>query len=378
MTLDLIAVEQGDIGLAIALDALGVARHQHPHVFLGGLVGLHPVDEDFLHIPGVEVADGALDQARVLIDQGRRDRVEGPFAHVVPGTAQILEIALDFRLAPFGAGGPHDDAHAVLDLEIFDDLLELAPLIRVGDLARDTAAARGVGHQDAVASGEGDVTGQSGPLVAALFLDHLDQDDLVPLDDFLDLVAPRPAAPRPGFGGAVAVAVTALAPPAAPARGREALPPGPIFAVLGLGSVFRPLGGGGVGLRLAVCLRRIRRIQRILRSTGVRGRDIRYRRAGVLGDRGVGLVLDRFGFIAIRPVGVGHLLHRAVDLVDQRLGDELVPALRVLGGDQRFAVLDRDLEVVGVNVVERQEAMPVAAEIDECRLQGRLDPGDFG
>ena len=132
-----------------------------------------------------------------------------------------------------------------------------------------------------------------------------------------------------------------------------------------------------MGLRLAVCLG-LGRIGRILGCSGFPGRDIRYRRADILRDRGGGLVLDRFRFIAVRPVGVGHLLHRAVDLVDQRLRDDLVPALRVLGGDQRFAVLDRNLEVVGVNVVEGQEAMPVAAEIDERRLQGRLDPGDFG
>ena len=53
LVLDLVSVEQRDVGLPVALDALGVARHQHPHEFLGGLIGVHPVDEHFFHVPGV-------------------------------------------------------------------------------------------------------------------------------------------------------------------------------------------------------------------------------------------------------------------------------------------------------------------------------------
>ena len=58
----------------------------------------------------------------------------------------------------------------------------------VGDLARDAAATTGVRHQHAVAAGQRQVGGERGALVAALFLDDLDQQDLPALDDFLDLV----------------------------------------------------------------------------------------------------------------------------------------------------------------------------------------------
>ena len=46
-----------------------------------------------------------------------------------------------------------------------------------------------IGHQHGVAPGEAEIGGQRGALVAALFLDDLDQQYLPALDDVLDLVA---------------------------------------------------------------------------------------------------------------------------------------------------------------------------------------------
>ena len=67
-------------------------------------------------------------------------------------------------------------------------LLHALAVGRVGDLARNAAATAGVGHQHAVAAGQRQVGGERGALVAALFLDDLDQQDLPALDHFLDLV----------------------------------------------------------------------------------------------------------------------------------------------------------------------------------------------
>ena len=47
-------------------------------------------------------------------------------------------------------------------------------------------------------------------------------------------------------------------------------------------------------------------------------------------------------------------------------------------GDQRLPVGDRDLVVVGMDFAERQEAVAIAAVIDEGRLQRRLYAGDLG
>ena len=47
-------------------------------------------------------------------------------------------------------------------------------------------------------------------------------------------------------------------------------------------------------------------------------------------------------------------------------------------GDQRLPVCDRDLIVVRMDFRKRQEAVAIAAEIDESRLQRRLYPGNLG
>ena len=51
---------------------------------------------------------------------------------------------------------------------------------------------------------------------------------------------------------------------------------------------------------------------------------------------------------------------------------------RGLLGEQRLAVGLRDLVVVGMDFREGEEPVPVAAVVDEGRLQRRLDPGDLG
>ena len=45
---------------------------------------------------------------------------------------------------------------------------------------------------------------------------------------------------------------------------------------------------------------------------------------------------------------------------------------------QRLAILARDLIIVGMDFAEGQEAVAVAAIIDERRLQRRFDPGYLG
>ena len=47
-------------------------------------------------------------------------------------------------------------------------------------------------------------------------------------------------------------------------------------------------------------------------------------------------------------------------------------------GDQRLPVGDRDLVVVGMDFRKRQEAVAVAAVVDEGGLERRLYPRDLG
>src|SRR6185437_3078889 len=97
-------------------------------------------------------------------------------------------VALDFGLGAAFAGGTQDDAHALRYLKVGDDFLEPLAVLRVGDFSRDATATRGVGHQHRIAAGKRQVGGDGGTLVAAFLLDHLHQQDLATLDDFLNLV----------------------------------------------------------------------------------------------------------------------------------------------------------------------------------------------
>ena len=47
-------------------------------------------------------------------------------------------------------------------------------------------------------------------------------------------------------------------------------------------------------------------------------------------------------------------------------------------GDQRLPVGDRDLIIVGMDFAEGEEAVAVAAVVDEGGLQRRLDPRHLG
>ena len=77
-------------------------------------------------------------------------------------------------------------------------------------------------------------------------------------------------------------------------------------------------------------------------------------------------------------LGLGRLVRNlGLDLgvVGLRVGGFVDLAL--LGLDQRLPVGDRNLVVVGMDFRKREEAVAVAAVIDEGRLQRRLDPRDL-
>ena len=88
------------------------------------------------------------------------------------------------------------------------------------------------------------------------------------------------------------------------------------------------------------------------------------------------------GFVAA-PVGalagaVAAAAAAATAAAGTLLGFLVVARGACVGVDQRLPVGDRDLVVVGMDFRERQEAVAVAAILDERRLQRRLDAGDLG
>ncbi len=151
--------------LAMDLHVLRMARHEHAHEILGLAIGVVAGDDDLLHVAAIEIAHRALDERAFLINEGRRGGAQRQFAHALPQPQQIFEVALDLGLGARRAGRAQDDAHALRHFEVVDDLLEALAIGAVGDLARDAAAARGVGHQHGITAGERKIGGERAPLL---------------------------------------------------------------------------------------------------------------------------------------------------------------------------------------------------------------------
>ena len=336
----LIAVEQRDRLVLVLHHALGVARHHHAHEVARDVEAGAAFHPDLVDVVGVEIADRALDEVRLLIDEAGGGGLQRLDADVVPQAQQILQIALDFRLGAFQPRGAQDDRHAFRNVQVGQDVLQALAVGGVGDLAGNPAAAPGVGHQHAVAARQRQVGGQGGALVAALLLGHLDQHHLPALDDFLDLVAAQRA-------GAAAVRLLDLV-------------PADDVRALGLGGALRSL----------------------LRIGGLSGVAVRGEGRGVAFEAlalglGLGVGAGHGGELfhhLLRADRLGH--HRAVGGgLGAGLGLLLQPALL---GQQGLTVGDRDAVIVGMDFREGQEAVPVSAIFHEGRLERRLDPGHLG
>ena len=418
LPLDLEAGEQR-LGLGVLDDVLLVARHQHAHERARFLVGAVACHRDVVDLLGVEVADRALDEIAFLVDDRRRGRAQRQVANALPQPEQVLEVALDLRLAARSASRADDKAHAGRHLELGHDLAQPFPVGGIGDLAADAAAARGVGHQHRVAAGEREVSRQRGALVAALLLDHLHEDDLAALDDFLNLVdAPVAARTVRDFlfriGGTYRLHVADVlglghlddALVFDEAMGRRSIArlgcvrlmlvigrglglwrlcrlgchdDGLTDDRLGRGS-FRYRLMGGIEIGAAVDGGRIR-LGRLRARFGIYRRDSRLR-ARV--DRVVMAARPAIGAMAAVVAILAVLL---VMVFLAALGKSVVGLLLGLGlcflglglfAQQRLPVGDGNLVVVGMDFVEGEEAVAVSAVVDERRLQGRLDAGDLG
>ena len=398
---DLVAREQRH-RVVVQLHVLGVGRHDHLHEVLGGAETALALDQNLVDVLAVKVADGPLDEVAFLVDRRGRGGLEGQLADLFPQPHQVFVVALDLGPGALAAGGADDETRALRHLKLGRDVLQLLAVGGVGDLAGNPAAPRGVRHQHAVAARERQIGGQRRALVAALFLDDLDQHDLPDLDDFLDLVAARARlAGRADLLGHVLLGdgldlVVVVA--------------GAVLGLVVLRGVLGRIPGPGVlaRLRFFVGMRRLvgglvdgRGLERIgvpalpldrgVHDIATRGGEARLDR-GVIGmvvrvraddlhprhmlGAGHGVTAGRaFGAFVAAPATVAAVARPA-------LGGALL-GLGLLGGgavllDQRAAVGRGDLVVIRVDLGEGQEAVTVPAVIHEGRLQRGLDPRDLG
>ena len=218
-----------------------------------------------------------------------------------------------------------------------------------------------IGHQHTVPAREAEVGGQRRALVAALFLDDLDQQHLAALDDVLDLVT---AAQRHALGaqfvglggGAIAATLPAASAPAAP-----------IFAVAVFAAAVIP---SFIGLERALDVAVLDR-RDVFFFVGV---DFDQPAKIIVMVMIVRAILTVFGTV-FAVVFVARIAFVTVVDGAQR---GLFLGVRGFFGEQCLAVFLGDLVIVGMDLAEGQKPVPVAAKIDECSLQRGFDPGYLG
>ena len=176
LRLDLEAVEQRGV-VGVVLELAQVVRHHLLDEVLGLGVHLRGVDQDLANVGAHVVAQGAGDQARLLVDQERRWLAQRGVADRLPDAQQVVQVPLQLFGVAADAGGADDHAHVVGDGQRVHRLLQLGAVVAL-DPARDAAGGGRVRHQHHVAASQRDERGQGGALVAALFLLHLDHDFL--------------------------------------------------------------------------------------------------------------------------------------------------------------------------------------------------------
>ena len=152
---------------------------------LGPLEGRGLVDPDRVDLGGEDVADGADDHVRFLVDRRRRLGLLDPAQDDLPEPQQVGQVAGQLALGPFEAGGADDEAQALGRIQLVHDLAELAALAFVDDLARDADAVQ-PRHEHQIAAGDADVGRERRPLGADAFLDDLDQHLVAAAEDLLD------------------------------------------------------------------------------------------------------------------------------------------------------------------------------------------------
>ena len=179
LALDLEAVEQGH-RLVVELDALLVLRHHRIDELVRLVEGLLGVDQHLADVRAQTVADGAHEDVVLLVQQRRGAQLGGGLVDGAVQLQQIVEVPLQIGGVPVHAGGAHDDAHAVGDVERPQGFAQRVAVLAF-DAPGDARGAGVVGHQHQVAGGDAQESGERRPLVAALFLLDLD-------DQFLALV----------------------------------------------------------------------------------------------------------------------------------------------------------------------------------------------
>ena len=143
---DLIMLEDGDFARFAAFYLASHVRRENLAEFLGGLIGIVAVDDNFADIFGVHIAQGTLNQVALFINQCRRLGAQRRVADVVPGADKIIVVADDVALLFVFAGSADNQRHIVVQRQFAHNVFKAFAVVGRGDFAGNAAGFDAVGH----------------------------------------------------------------------------------------------------------------------------------------------------------------------------------------------------------------------------------------
>ena len=173
------------VGRVYSFTRLTSAGLEALHEAQDALVDLFVVHPDGLEAVGQLVAQNALHDIQIVVQQERRGFLFGLLADVEPEVVQEAHVGRDFFLGVAFAGGADDEAAGHAGMVGLEDALQAQALFVAGDLARDAHVLHRR-HVDHVAAGQGDVRRDARALLAERLLGDLDDDLLALFQQFGD------------------------------------------------------------------------------------------------------------------------------------------------------------------------------------------------
>ena len=185
LVLDAVQVVQRPVA-DVVVDAVGQRRRVLACEVLHAHERLARVDQHARGLVGRHVAQHALREVEVLVEQRRRRRLVRALGQVAPQLGQVLDVGLHLALGR-GLGHRADDEAAgePLGQQVLQPLAQRLALRLVADALRD-ADVRVLRQVDEEPPGEAHLRGQPRALGADRVLDHLDEQRLALVQDALD------------------------------------------------------------------------------------------------------------------------------------------------------------------------------------------------
>ena len=161
--------------ILVALNPGCEIGHDMKHELLSLVVNVIGINKDFANIGLKVIADGADNQTGLLVNKVGTGLKGAGIVNGLPELQKVIKVPLQFSRRATNARCAGNNAHARRKLKLVHGIFKLLPVFTL-DAARYATAPGIVGHQHKVAAGNGNKRRKRRPLVATLFLFHLNQE----------------------------------------------------------------------------------------------------------------------------------------------------------------------------------------------------------